>query len=184
VTQKCGIKDVGKNLVAPVQSERGTERSRRRDSEQRRSCTGDKFVRPAPKRVELPARQPICSCRAPDMLAAVFFPARIGVWHAIGISDVVLIEADRIHALGNETATIGIDKPGHAVTFANVKETASAETIVGDSTPFGSLQSSTQRSGYNCLFIAPAAEKLLICLKIVSSPAGLVTISHFACAER
>jgi hypothetical protein len=118
------------------------------------------------------------------MLAAVFFPARIGIWHAIGISDVVLIEADRIHALGNETAAIGIDKPGHPITFANAKETASAETIVSDSTPFGSLQSSTQRSSYNYLFIAPAAEKRLIYLKIVSSPAGLVTISQFACAER
>ena len=77
------------------------------------------------------------------MLAAVFFPAGVGVWHAIGSSDMVLIEADRIHALGNETAAFGINKPENTVTLVNAKEPASAGAIIGDSAPFGSLQLDT-----------------------------------------
>ena len=123
-----------------MQAERGTERSRRRNSEQRRSCTGDKFIRPAAERIEFPARQPICRCRAPDVLAAVFLPAGVSVWHAIGSSDMILIEADRIHALGKKTAAVRIDKPEHPVTLVNTKKAASAETVIGDSTPSGSSQ--------------------------------------------
>ena len=52
----------------------------------------------------------------------------------------VLIEADRIHALGEKTATIRIDKPEHAVTLVDAKESASAATFIDDSAPFGSLQ--------------------------------------------
>ena len=67
VTRKRGIKDIGKDLVAPVQPERGTKCSRRRSRKQRRSCTGDKFIRPAAERVKSPARQPVrCRC-APDV---------------------------------------------------------------------------------------------------------------------
>ena len=145
VTQKCGIKDIGKDFVAPVQPERGTKCGSRSGRKQRRSSTGDKFIRPAAERIEFPARQPICDCRAPHVLAAVFLAARVGVWHAIGISDVVLIEADRVHALGKKTPAVRIDKPEHAVALVNAKKTASAETVIGNSSPFGSLQSDTPR---------------------------------------
>jgi hypothetical protein len=73
-------------------------------------------------------------------LAAVFFPAGVGVWHVFGGSDVILIEADRIHALGEKTATIRVDKPENAVTLIDTKESASAATFIGDSAPSGSLQ--------------------------------------------
>ena len=65
------------------------------------------------------------------------------VRHAIGIADVILIEADRIHALGQEAAAIGIDKPEHAVALVNTEKAASAEAVIGDSTPSRSLQSAT-----------------------------------------
>jgi hypothetical protein len=52
----------------------------------------------------------------------------------------VLIEADRIHAFGKKAATVGIDKPEHAVALVNAKKAASAEATIGDSSPFGSLQ--------------------------------------------
>ena len=126
-----------------MQAKRGTQHSRGRRRQQRRSRTGDKFIRPAAERVEFPARQPIGCCRAPDVLAAVFFPTPVGVWRAIGIPDAVLIEADRIDALGKKAATVGIDKPEHTIALVNAKKAASAETIVGDSAPFGSLQADT-----------------------------------------
>jgi hypothetical protein len=56
---------------------------------------------------------------------------------------VVLIEADRIHALGQEAAAVGIDKPEHAIALVNTEKAASAEAVIGDSTPFGSLQAET-----------------------------------------
>ena len=140
---KCGIEHVGKDLVAPVALERGAEFGGGRGRQQLRACTGDEFIRPAAERVEFPARQPVCRRRAPDVLAAVFLPARVGVGHAIGIADVVLIEADSVHALGKKAAAVGIDQPEHAVALVNAKETASAEAVIGDSTPFGSLQSDT-----------------------------------------
>jgi hypothetical protein len=119
-----------------MQPERGTELNRRRSRKQRRSCTGDEFIRPAAERIELPTHQPICRCRAPDVLAAVFFPTRVSVWH-------ILIEADRIHSLGKKTATVRIDKPEHPVTLVDTKKAASAEAVIDDSTPFGSLQEDT-----------------------------------------
>jgi hypothetical protein len=57
--------------------------------------------------------------------------------------DAVLIEADRIHALGKKAAAVRIDKPEHTIALVNAKKAASAETIVGDSAPFGSLQADT-----------------------------------------
>jgi len=77
------------------------------------------------------------------MLASVFFPTRVGVWYVIAISDMVLIEADRIHALRKKATAIRIDKPEHAVALANAKKAASAEAVIGNSTPFGSLQLDT-----------------------------------------
>jgi hypothetical protein len=53
---------------------------------------------------------------------------------------VILIEANRIHALGKKTATVRIDKPEHPITLVDTKKAASAETVTGDSTPSGSLQ--------------------------------------------
>ncbi|MGB8402082.1 hypothetical protein [Bradyrhizobium sp.] len=53
----------------------------------------------------------------------------------------ILIEADGIHALGKKAATVRINKPEHAVAFVNAKKAASAKTVIGDSAPFGSLQS-------------------------------------------
>ncbi len=95
------------------------------------------------------------------MLAAVFLAARVGIWHAIGISDAVLIEADRVHALGKKTPAVRIDKPEHAVALVNAKKTASAETVIGNSAPFGSLQADTLRQDNNGLFIAPVGQRIL-----------------------
>jgi hypothetical protein len=130
-------------LVTPVLPERSTEFTGGRGRKQRRSCIGDKFIRPAAERVEFPARQPVCCRRAPDALAAVLFPTRVCIWHPIGTSDAVLIEAERIHALGKKAAAVRIDKPEHAIALINTKNAASAETVIGDSAPFGSLQSDT-----------------------------------------
>ena len=142
---KFGIKDIGKVLVAPMQPERGTELNRSRSRKQRRSCTGDEFIRPAAERIELPAQQPICSCRAPDVLAAVFIPTRVSVWHATGVPDMILLEANRIHALGKKTTTVRIDKPEHPVALIDTKKAASAETVIGNSTPSGSSQDDAPR---------------------------------------
>ena len=147
VSGKFRIKNIGKVLVAPMQPERSAELNRTRARKQRRSCTGDEFIRPATERIELPTQQPICRCRAPDVLAAVFFPTRVSVWHATGVSDVILIEANRIHSLGKKTATVRIDKPEHSITFVDTKKAASAETVIDDSTPSGSLQDDTPTAG-------------------------------------
>jgi hypothetical protein len=56
---------------------------------------------------------------------------------------VILIEANRVDALGNEAAAIGVDKPEHTVTLGHTKEPARAEAVVGDAAPFGSLQPET-----------------------------------------
>ena len=55
----------------------------------------------------------------------------------------VLIEADRIHALGKKAAAVGIDQPEHAVALVHAKKSAAAETVIGDPAPFGSLQADT-----------------------------------------
>jgi hypothetical protein len=134
---------IGKGLVAPVQPEGGTECGGGRGRKQRRSGTGDKFIGPAAERIEFPACEPTSNRRAPDMLAAILLPTGVGVRHAIGVANVILIEADRIHALGQEAAAVGIDKPEHAVALVNTEKPASAEAVIGDSTPFGSLQAET-----------------------------------------
>ncbi|WP_249129806.1 hypothetical protein [Bradyrhizobium sp. AUGA SZCCT0283] len=77
------------------------------------------------------------------MLAAVFLQARVGIWYAIAASDVILIEADGIYALGKETPSVGIDQPKHTVMFVNAKKPASSEATVGDATPFCPFQSNT-----------------------------------------
>jgi hypothetical protein len=61
----------------------------------------------------------------------------------IGISDVVLIEADRVHTLGKKAPAVRIDKPEHAVALLDAKKAASAETVIDNSSPFGLLQSDT-----------------------------------------
>jgi hypothetical protein len=75
------------------------------------------------------------------VLAAVFAPAGVSVWHASGIADMVLIETDRVHALGQKTTAVGIDEPEHPVPLIDAEKTASVKAAIGDSTPFGSLQS-------------------------------------------
>ena len=73
----------------------------------------------------------------------MLFPTRVGIGHASRIPDVIRIESDVIHAFGNKAAAIGIDQPEHSVMLADAKEAASAEAVIDDSTPFGSLQSDT-----------------------------------------
>jgi hypothetical protein len=75
------------------------------------------------------------------MLAAIFGPARVSVGHTIGISDLVLIDPNRIHALGDKPTPIGIDQPEHAIALINAKKSAATEPVIGNSTPLGSLQS-------------------------------------------
>ena len=110
------------------------------------------------------------------MLAAVFLPTRVGVGHAIGVSDVVLIEADRIHALGKKAAAVGIDQPEHAVALVNAKKAASAETVIGDSTPFGSLQAIPRRQNNNRLIYRIGRSELLIYLKIICALGRTISI--------
>jgi hypothetical protein len=74
------------------------------------------------------------------MLAAVFVPAGVGVWHAGGIADRILVETDRVHALRQETTAVRIDKPEHSVALIDAKKAAPVKAVIGDSTPFGSLQ--------------------------------------------
>ena len=122
------------------------------------------------------------AARAPDVLAAVFLPARVGVWHAIGISDVVLIEADGVHALGKKAAAVGIDKPEHAVMLVNAKKAASAEAIIGDSTPFGSLQADTPTARITMTIYRIGRPGILdISQDRLASSAGLLDIALAFC---
>jgi hypothetical protein len=111
------------------------------------------------------------------VLATVFFPTRVSVWHAIGISDMVLIEADRIDTLGKKTATVRIDKPEHPVRFVDTKKAASAEAIIDDSAPFGSTQENLPTADQQNLFIAPVGRELLIYLKIIAQIGRTINIT-------
>ena len=64
--------------------------------------------------------------------------------------DTVLIEADGVYALGKKPAAVGVDKPEHTVALVNAKETAAAETIIGDSAPSCSSQSDTPATDQLC----------------------------------
>jgi hypothetical protein len=80
----------------------------------------------------------------------------------MGISDLVRIEADRIHALGKKAAAVRIDQPKHAVALVNAKKAAPAEAVIGDPAPFGSSQADTPRQNNDRLCFAPASQEPLI----------------------
>src|SRR5579859_3838858 len=147
VPQECRIKNIGKDFVAPMQPERGSKCGGGSGRKHGRSSARNKFIRPAADRVEFPARQPICDCGTPGALAAVFLAARVGIWHAVRISDSVLIEADRVHALGQKASTVRIDKPERAVALVNAEKAAAAEAIIANSSPSGSLHSDIPTAG-------------------------------------
>ncbi|BBZ95366.1 hypothetical protein BRDID11004_37280 [Bradyrhizobium diazoefficiens] len=141
--REFGIEDIGKYLIASVQAKGCAKFPDRRDRQQLRSRTGDAFVRPAADRVEIPACQSSRRSGTPALQAAVLGSASLGVWHALGPADAVLIEADRVDTLREKAATIGIDEPEYAIALGNAEEAASSEVVVDDPSPFRSLQART-----------------------------------------
>jgi len=137
------VEDVRKYLVASVQAKGCAEFPDRRDRQQLRPRTGDALVRPAGDRVEFPACQPVGSCGTPRLQAAVLRSAGLGIGHALSAANAVLIEADGIDPLGEKAAAVGIDEPEHAIALGNAEETAPAEAVIDDPSPFRSSQVQT-----------------------------------------
>jgi hypothetical protein len=118
-----------------MQSEGLSQFDSRGNRKRRRACTRNKFVGPAAKRVEFPTRKPVGSGNAPDIASSVLQPAVIGVRYTIRIADTILIESDRVHALGKKPTAIWINQPEHAVPLIDAKKAACLEATIRNATP-------------------------------------------------
>ena len=141
--RKFGIEDVGKYLVAPVQLERRPSSTvgAVASSDDPAPATSSSDQQPSVLNFQLASR---LAAAARQMCWLPYFSRQASAYGARSVlSDVILIEADRVHALGQKPAAVGIDQPEHAVALINAKKAASAEAVIGDATPFGSLQNDT-----------------------------------------
>jgi hypothetical protein len=124
----------------------------------------------APSGVESPRRETPCYRLSPFGFAAVFLLAGFRVGNPMGILNLVLIKANRRHALGQEPATVRIDQPpGSKDPVHAEKAGARQRRIVDNAAP--------PRSRRHGRYTDPLAPRTRLVSHLTSDAVFMVTVS-------